>query len=137
MEKCSKEVTKNGIKNIHFSGFINQSELPTYYAAGDVLVLPSYYETWGLVLNEAMASGLPSIVSDGCGAAVDMIIDGKTGYTYPMGDIHQLGSLMKKFTGNKDLCKEMGLNAAEHVKKFSLEVTVSALKNSLNSVGER
>ncbi len=60
-------------KNVNLVGFINQTELPTYYAAADVFVLPSHYETWGLVLNEAMACGLPGIVSDTCGAIQDMI----------------------------------------------------------------
>src|SRR3954451_8994846 len=60
-----------------FAGFLNQTEISKAYIAADVLVLPSdYSETWGLVVNEAMASGLPCIVSDQCGCAEDLGRDG-------------------------------------------------------------
>src|SRR5207249_1814297 len=56
-----------------FTGFLNQSEICKAYVAADCLVLPSDYgETWGLVANEAMAAGLPCILSDRCGAALDL-----------------------------------------------------------------
>ena len=56
-----------------FSGFLNQTEVSRAYVAADCLVLPSdYNETWGLVVNEAMASGLPCIISDRCGCAPDL-----------------------------------------------------------------
>jgi glycosyltransferase involved in cell wall biosynthesis len=74
-----------------FAGFKNQSELPGCYAAADVLVLPSDGgETWGLVVNEAMACGLPAIVSDAVGCAPDLIEEGKTGWTFPLGDTEAL-----------------------------------------------
>jgi hypothetical protein len=55
------------------AGFLNQTEISRAYVAADCLVLPSdYRETWGLVVNEAMASGLPCIISDQCGCAEDL-----------------------------------------------------------------
>jgi len=72
-------------------GFRNQTELPSYYVAADFLVLPSDGgETWGLVVNEAMACGLPAIVSNAVGCAPDMIEKGATGYEFPVGDIEAL-----------------------------------------------
>lgn len=77
----------------HFAGFKNQSELSAYYCAADLLVLPSDGgETWGLVVNEAMACGLPAVVSDACGCAPDLIEEGKTGRTYPPGDVPALAN---------------------------------------------
>ena len=74
---------------MHFAGFKNQSELPYYYVGADLLVLPSDGgETWGLVVNEAMACGLPAVVSDAVGCAPDLIDPGETGETYPLGDIN-------------------------------------------------
>ncbi len=73
-----------------FAGLLNQSELPAAYAAADVLVLPSESETWGLVVNEAMACGLPAIVSSAVGCAPDLIEEAKTGFTFPVGDQEQL-----------------------------------------------
>jgi glycosyltransferase involved in cell wall biosynthesis len=73
---------------IHFAGFQNQSALPAYYASADALVLPSDGgETWGLVVNEAMACGLPAIVSDAVGCAGDLVRSGETGFVFPCGDV--------------------------------------------------
>jgi glycosyltransferase involved in cell wall biosynthesis len=74
------------------AGFKNQSELPSIYASADVLVLPSSLETWGLVVNEAMACGTPAIVSDAVGCADDLINPGETGDRYPVGDVLSLAS---------------------------------------------
>jgi len=74
-----------------FAGFLNQSKMPSAYVAADVLVLPSDGgETWGLVVNEAMACGLPAIVSDAVGCAPDLIDEGQTGFTFPMGETKAL-----------------------------------------------
>ena len=137
METCRNEIALKKLTNVHLVGFKNQSELPTFYAAADVLVLPSEYETWGLVVNEAMACGLPCIVSDMCGAAADMILEGKTGFTYPMGEVQQLAELMMCMAENKEKRREMGRYAAAHVQNFSVASTVSALKNSLFFTGLR
>lgn len=72
-------------------GFRNQSELPAVYAAADALVLPSEAsETWGLVANEALACGVPVILSDQCGSAPDLAADGVAGRVYPTGDVEAL-----------------------------------------------
>jgi glycosyltransferase involved in cell wall biosynthesis len=70
-----------------FEGFRNQAELPECYVSADALVLPSSGETWGLVVNEAMACGLPAIVSDAVGCAPDLIDEESTGFIFPVGDI--------------------------------------------------
>lgn len=70
-----------------FLGFVNQSEMPAVHAAADLIVLPSEgSETWGLAINEAMASGLPAVVSDQVGCGPDLVVPGATGATYRMGD---------------------------------------------------
>ena len=79
-----------------FMGFVNQSELPAAYASADVLVLPSDgQETWGLVVNEAMACGIPAIVSDVVGCGPDLIDPGQTGATFPFGDVAALASAIE------------------------------------------
>jgi glycosyltransferase involved in cell wall biosynthesis len=71
-----------------FTGFLNQSEISKAYVAADGLVLPSDHgETWGLVVNEALASGLACLVSDACGCAEDLA---GGGFTFPMGNIGAL-----------------------------------------------
>jgi glycosyltransferase involved in cell wall biosynthesis len=83
---------------LHLLGFRNQTEMPAAYAAADCLVLPSDgRETWGLVVNEALACGRPIIVSDACGCAPDLANDGRAGRMYPTGNTqalaHAIGAL--------------------------------------------
>jgi glycosyltransferase involved in cell wall biosynthesis len=85
-----------------FAGFVNQSKMPELYAAADVLVLPSYSETWGLVVNEAFACKLPAIVSDRVGCAPDMIMDGLTGTVVPAGDVDRLAQAIDYWTRARD-----------------------------------
>jgi len=80
----------------HFHGFVNQSELPAIYAAADVMVLPSDgRETWGLVVNEAMACGVPAVVSDAVGCGPDLVEPGLTGAVFPLGDVAALANGIK------------------------------------------
>jgi glycosyltransferase involved in cell wall biosynthesis len=71
-------------------GFQNQTEMPSAYAAADLLVLPSAHETWGLVCNEALACGTPIVVSDQVGCAPDLAKDGLVGRSFSMGNITEL-----------------------------------------------
>jgi glycosyltransferase involved in cell wall biosynthesis len=76
-------------------GFLNQTELGRAYAIADCLALPSdRSETWGLVVNEALATGLPVVVSDAVGCAPDLVRDGETGRTYPLGDVARLAAAL-------------------------------------------
>lgn len=132
--ECTALVREFGLNNIHLVGFKNQTELPLYYAASDVLVLSSEYETWGLVVNEAMASGLPCIVSDSCGCAADMIIQGETGYIYPCGNVTALAQAMDSLCGNREKQLRMGEAARALSSEFDIDKTVTALKEALGSM---
>lgn len=78
-----------------FAGFLNQTEISRAYVAADCLVLPSDAgETWGLVVNEAMASGLPCIVSDACGSAEDLIAPVDARFVFRCGDVAGLGAAL-------------------------------------------
>jgi glycosyltransferase involved in cell wall biosynthesis len=86
--------TRSG-PNASFVGFLNQSQIARAYVAADCLVLPSNArETWGLVVNEAMASGLPCVVSDACGCAEDLVRPIRPDLCYPVGDITALERAM-------------------------------------------
>jgi glycosyltransferase involved in cell wall biosynthesis len=80
---------------VRFHGFVNQSELPGIYTSADVIVLPSDgRETWGLVVNEAMACGVPAIVSDAVGCGPDLVEPGVTGEIFPLGDVPALADAL-------------------------------------------
>jgi glycosyltransferase involved in cell wall biosynthesis len=88
------EALASGLEGVRFLGFRNQSELPAWFALADIFVLPSRHEPWGLIVNEALASGCPAIVSDDCGCAPDLITP-TTGLTYPVGDIPALTAALQ------------------------------------------
>jgi len=89
-DELRREAAAAGVP-AQFLGFQNQSQMPAVYAAADLLVLPSdHQETWGLVVNEAMACGTPAVVSDAVGCGPDLIEPGRTGAIFPLGDIPAL-----------------------------------------------
>jgi glycosyltransferase involved in cell wall biosynthesis len=90
-----REAAQAGVPT-QFLGFQNQSRMPSVYAAADLLVLPSdHLETWGLVVNEAMACGTPAVVSDAVGCGPDLIEPGRTGAVFPLGDIPALAAAVR------------------------------------------
>ena len=88
-----EEAARAGGLDARFLGFVNQSRLPSVYASSDVVVLPSTaVETWGLVVNEAMACGVPAVVSDAVGCGPDLIEPGVTGAVAPLDDVPALST---------------------------------------------
>jgi glycosyltransferase involved in cell wall biosynthesis len=87
---------------VTFAGFVNQRRMPEVYAAADVLVLPSYIDTWGLAVNEAFACGVPAIVSDRVGCAPDLIMEGLTGTVVPAGNVEALVKALDYWTSAHD-----------------------------------
>jgi glycosyltransferase involved in cell wall biosynthesis len=89
-----------GLRHVYFEGFHQPEALPHYYALADALVIPSDREVWGLVVNEALASGLYVIASDQVGAACDTLLSGWNGDTFTAGDAtdlaEQIGQLRQR-----------------------------------------
>ena len=103
-----------------FAGFLNQTEISRAYVAADCLVLPSDYgETWGLVVNEAMAHGRPAIVSDRVGCGPDLVLDGETGRIFPCGDVEALARTLLSMSADGDARVGMGRRARAHVATYS------------------
>jgi glycosyltransferase involved in cell wall biosynthesis len=80
---------------VRVMGFVNLSQLPSFYYAADLFVLPSAYDPCPLVVPEAMFSGLPVILSDAVPGRLEMIDVGKSGYLYPCGDVDALAGILK------------------------------------------
>ena len=100
-------------RTISFAGFLSQREMPAAYAAADCLVLPSdRRETWGLVVNEAMACGLPALVSDGVGCGPDLVEPGITGDVFPAGTVGALSALLARWS---DRARCRGARAADGI----------------------
>jgi len=120
---------------ITFAGFLNQSEIVKAYFASDCNVLPSdYRETWGVVINEAMACGLPAIVSDQVGCGPDLVIEGVTGYTFPCGNVQRLGEIMAELARHPERLAQMGKNARSHIQSYSVEKAVQGTLQAVEFV---
>jgi len=111
-----------------FTGFVNQSQLGKYYLAADAFILPSAYgETWGLVVNEALAFGLPVIVSDTVGCRDDLVIHERTGYIFRSDDAFSLAHYMRMLAGNRDLAYRMGQRGKELAKNYTIAEAVQGI----------
>ena len=109
---------------IVWSGFVQQEELPQYYALAEALVLPTWSDPWGLVVNEAMACGTPAIVSSVAGCAADLIVEsepGRTGWAIPPRDVDRLRDTMEQLVRNPQLAVEAGEVALRHIARYSPE----------------
>ena len=116
-----------------FAGFRNQSELPAFYDVADALILPSEQETWGLVVNEAMACGTPAIVSGAVGCAPDLIVPGATGAVFPVGDTQRLADAIRAMLGRKaDAAVQKAL--ASKIACYSIDAAVEGTLSAINRV---
>lgn len=122
------------VENIHFMDFQNQSNMPIVYRLGDVLVLPSKgpSETWGLAINEAMASGSAVLASSDCGAAIDLIKDGINGYIFKSEDGNDLGEKLKLLIKQKENLTAFGSASREIIKNWCFENICEALETQIN-----
>jgi len=131
-----REAEREGVV-LHLLGFRNQSALPALYAAADALALPSEHETWGLVVNEAMSCGLPAVVSSGVGCAPDLIDEGRTGFSYPCGDIPKLADALASALELRHRPETSAALAAK-MQTYSCGSTVDGTMTALEAlVGER
>jgi len=109
------------------TGFVNQSELPAYYHAADILVLPSQVEMWGLVINEGMAAGTLPVVSDRVGSAPDLVSG--VGEVYPCGDVPGLAAaLARALLRVQD--PETRSRMREHAARYSLDRTADGFEQA-------
>ncbi|MDX2067871.1 MAG: glycosyltransferase family 4 protein [Haliscomenobacter sp.] len=119
--------------NVHFLDFQNQSRMPIVYRLGDVFCLPSSGpgETWGLAINEALASGIPVIVSDRVGCAIDLIHPEDTGYVFKHNDFNHFQEVLHVLIEEIKQGKLIG-KPAKFIANWSFEQQIEPLKRFLN-----
>lgn len=108
-----QQVQKVGGEGIRVTGFVNQREMPAVLSLADLLVLPSSYEAYGLVVGEAMALGIPCVVSDRCGCHGEhgVLRDGETGLLFRCGDVGDLAAKLKRLLDDPALLSALGRRA--------------------------
>jgi len=124
---CQKEK----VGDVYFSGHVEVDQMPKMYGLANLFVLPSTEETWGLVINEAMASGLPIITANKVGASVDLVKNGENGYVVKGGNVNELYKAMKKIVENPMLLSKMGKRSQSLIKNFGPD---SAAKGFLKAI---
>lgn len=133
---CRAEADRLGVR-VAWAGFLNQSELGRAYAAADCLALPSASESWGLTVNEALATGLPCVVSDGVGCAPDLIISGETGEVFPVGDVAALATAIDGIRARRSSGRDWAPACRRRAAEFSLERATSGLVEACRLVARR
>jgi len=114
-------VREGGLEGVFLPGFKQRREVPLYYALSDVFILPSLSEPWGLVVVEAMASGLPVLVSDRCGCFPDAVREGVNGFSFDPNRDRSLSEKMKDIAMGRHDLAGMGARSREMAAAFTPE----------------
>jgi glycosyltransferase involved in cell wall biosynthesis len=126
---------------IRLLGFVNQSALPAVYTASDLMVLPSEYEPFAVVVNEAMCCGCPVAASDHVGAVRDLVQPVHPEFVYPCGDVKALADLLRRALQDRAILKSIGKASLAHMRTWSPEkniaTTISAVQFAVSRVGSR
>ena len=121
MARLQRLARELGLENVVlFLGKRGQDTLPYYYSAAEVLIMPSHYESFGLVALEAMACGTPVVASQVGGLAF-LVQDGETGYVVPDGDPEALCQRLTQLVQNAELRRQMGQQAADYAHRYAWE----------------
>ncbi len=123
------------LPNFRLLGFQDQPSIIRAYHGADILLVPSEFETWGLVVNEAAACGLASIVTDRCGASGDLVVEGKTGYIVPVGDIERFAAHLSRLQTDSGLLACLGMAARDLVTtEYAPHQFASAIRDAVQKL---
>jgi glycosyltransferase involved in cell wall biosynthesis len=116
---------------VDFVGFLQREQLARCYALAEMFVLPTHSDTWGLVVNEAMACGLPIVCTDVAGCVRDLVQDGWNGITFPAGNTAALTGAMMKLSSDGALRCLMGSRSKERILRYSPEACASGIAEAV------
>ena len=130
--QIEQQINELGLqKFIHLPGFLQQEELLPYFGHASCFIHASTQEQWGLVVNEAMAAGLPVIVSNRCGCFEDLVIEGVNGFGFDPRNQQELTDLMLKMSSGKVDLAVMGEASLKHIQKYSPDYFAQGLMKAL------
>lgn len=118
-EEYNQLIELHQSKNIHFVGFCDRETLKKYYCVANCMAFPTREDIWGLVINEAMASGLPIVSTDKCIAALELVDD--AGYIVPSDDVNALYMAINKVLRDTELQANMARKARQKVNAYTIE----------------
>jgi len=130
--KYEARVAQLGIGNaVVFAGFVQRDRLPAYYAMADLLAVPSRTDVWGLVINEALACGLPVAASNAAGATADLIRDGENGYVLPSRNPSAWCECFVRHFADVAAGRDMSAAARTSIQPFSIEHAADAFVDAV------
>jgi glycosyltransferase involved in cell wall biosynthesis len=126
------------LSDVIWPGFIQIGELPNYYGLAGAFLLSSFKDSWGLVVNEAMAAGLPVLVSRGAGCCPDLVQDGVNGYTLDPHDADGMVEAMLRVSGlSQEARHAMGQNSAQTIAEWGLDRFAEGLEAAVLAARDR
>ena len=120
-EEYDRLIKDYNLKNVYFLGFKSKKELEKYYEASDIFVLPTRHDEWGLVINEALAKGLPVITTNHCGSGLELIKDIKNGFLVEVENVELLSKYINNILSNEKLRKKMQINNLLLAQEYTIE----------------
>jgi glycosyltransferase involved in cell wall biosynthesis len=127
-------IRKHGLDDaVRLPGFRQYGELPAWYARAGAFVHASTAEQWGLVVNEAMAAGLPVLVSRACGCAEDLVRDGVNGFTFDPLDVEGLARLLARVAPDEAGRATMGAASREIIARWGPERFADGLRDAVEA----
>ena len=129
------KIETEGLSNhVHLPGYRGYDDLPVYYGLSDGFLHVSLKEQWGLVVNEAMASGVPVIVSNACGVARTVVKDGESGWIVEPTDIDAIsGAILKLHSMSEEERTNMSLAARKHISDWGPQRYAQGMKDATES----
>jgi len=125
---------KGSLEGVDFRGFTEPEEMPLFYALANCFILPSIKDSWGLAVNEAMASGLPVLVSRKCGCAGDLVKEGFNGFTFDPFDVREMAEKMRFITScDGEALRRMGKNSESIISPWSVDLFGENLLRAVTS----
>jgi glycosyltransferase involved in cell wall biosynthesis len=122
---------------VRFLGFVNQPELPAVYSAADVMVIPSEYEPFGVVVNEAMCCGCAVVASDRVGSARDLVAATEPSFIYPCGNIEALSAILRRVATDRSLLESVSRACVAHMQSWSPEDNIRSTLTAIQTAVER
>jgi glycosyltransferase involved in cell wall biosynthesis len=119
---------------IQFAGFAHREQLAVYYTLAEALVFPTHTDPWGLVVNEAMACGIPIVATDAGGCVVDLVQDGWNGYVVPTSAPEKLAEALAKIATSLELNISMGAHSAQRIEQNSPQACAAGFVAAMDSV---
>jgi len=136
-QELRKLCQSQNIPGVYFVNHVEMDEMPRFYGIADLFVLPSRRDIWGLVLNEAMACGLPVITTKKVGASVDLVREGVNGWIVAEENPAELYGAIRKIVTNSSLRQKMGQESSRIIRRFSIDNAANGFLSAIEYVMSR